>query len=189
MTIDPSEAASSLQDIATVERRTREAVFYAGSSTIFIMWGVLIAFGYGLAEFYPRSARIIWLAIPAFGCVATALIIALRRRARPCDTPDWRLVWGMVALAAFGAAWTQLLGPTIPRQMLYAFHPSLFLIGIVLAGLWLGRFLIVLGVVGLALIGIGYLQAEPWLRLWMATVQSGTLIIGGIWLGRSGVAR
>jgi len=39
------------------------------------------------------------------------------------------------------------------------------------------------------LIGIGYLQAEPWLRLWMATVQSGTLIIGGIWLGRSGVAR
>jgi hypothetical protein len=39
------------------------------------------------------------------------------------------------------------------------------------------------------LIVIGYLQAEPWLRLWMAAVQSGTLILGGIWLGRSGMSQ
>ena len=58
MTIDPSDAATSLQDIAAVERRTREAVFYAGSSTIFIMWGALVACGYGLSELYPRSASI-----------------------------------------------------------------------------------------------------------------------------------
>jgi len=39
-----------------VERRTREAVFYAGSSAIFVLWGVLVACGYGATEFYPRSA-------------------------------------------------------------------------------------------------------------------------------------
>src|SRR5262245_7290152 len=105
MSIDPSEAASSLQDIATVERRTREAAFYGGSSTIFILWGVLVACGYGLMEFFPRSAGIIWLAITAVGCAATALIIALRHRARPRETRDWRFIWAMVALAAFGAAW------------------------------------------------------------------------------------
>ncbi len=71
--------------------------------------------------------------------------------------------------------------------MMYAFQPSLFLLGVILLGLWLGRFFVALGLVGIALIVIGYLQAEPWLRLWMAAVQSGTLILGGVWLGRKGV--
>jgi hypothetical protein len=72
---------------------------------------------------------------------------------------------------------------------MYAFQPSLFLLGMILFGLWLGRFFVVLGLVGLALIGIGYFQSEPWLRLWMAAVESGTLILGGVWLARNGVPR
>jgi len=186
MTIDPNEATTSLQDIATVERRTREAMFYGGSSAIFIMWGVLVACGYGLTELYPRPG-IIWLGVSAAGCVATAVIIALRMRARPSEARDWRIVWAMLALAVFGAAWSHLLGPIVPRQMMYAFQPSLFLLGVILLGLWLGRFFVALGLVGIALIAIGYLQPEPWLRLWMASVQSGTLILGGVWLGRKGV--
>src|SRR5262249_62416313 len=67
MSIDPTEAAASLQDVAAIERRTREAVFYAGSSTIFIMWGVLVACGYGLTEFYPRSAGRVWVVLTAAG--------------------------------------------------------------------------------------------------------------------------
>ena len=189
MTIDPNEAAASLQDIATIERRTREALCYAGSSTIFVMWGILVASGYGLAELYPRSAWITWLAVTAVGIVATALIGVMRRRARPREARDWRILWALAALAAFGAGWSYLLGPVVPRPLMYAFQPTLFLLGIILAGLWLGRFFVVLGLVGIALIAIGYLQAEPWLRLWMAAVESGTLIVGGIWLGRSGVSR
>src|SRR5262247_1108013 len=95
MTIDPNEAATSLRDIALVERRTREALFYSGSSTIFIMWGILVAGGYGLTELYPRSAWIIWPAVTALGCVGTASIIAIRRRARQQETRDWRLIWAM----------------------------------------------------------------------------------------------
>jgi hypothetical protein len=189
MTIDPSEAANSLQDIATVERRTREAVFYAGSSTIFIMWGVLVACGYGLTEFYPRSPGAIWLAVTATGCAATALIVALRTHARPNETRDWRVIWALVVLTVFGTIWSYLLGPIVPRQMMYAFQPSLYLLGMVLLGLWLGRFFVVLGLVGMALIAIGYLQAEPLLRLWMAAVQSGTFILGGLWLGTKGVPK
>jgi hypothetical protein len=188
MTIDPNEAATSLKDIALVERRTREAMFYGGSSQIFIMWGILVAGGFGITEFYRHSAWIIWLAIVAAGCVATALIVAIRRRACQEETRDWRLIWAVAVLAAYGAVWSYLLGPTAGRLM-YAFQPTLFLLGIILAGLWLGRFFVILGLVGIALIAVGFLQSEPWLRLWMAAVESGTLIVGGIWLGRSGVAR
>jgi len=189
MTIDPNEAAASLQDIALVERRTHEALCYGGSSTIFIVWGVLVAGGYGLTELYPRSAMIIWPAVTATGCVATALIIAMRRRARPQEVRDWRLIWSLAVLAAFGAVWSYLLGPIVPRPLMYSFQPTLFMLGIILAGLGLGRFFLVLGLVGIALIAIGHLQPEPWLRWWMAAVQSGTLILGGVWLGRSGVSR
>jgi hypothetical protein len=189
MTIDPNEAAASLQDIATIERRTQEALLYSGSRTIFVMWGILVAIGYGLSELYPRSAWIIWLAIAPLGCVATGLTIALRSRAgSPRVMREWRLIWALAAFAAYGAVWSYLLGPTAGRLM-YAFQPTLFLLGIILAGLWLGRFFVVLGLVGIALIAIGYLQSEPWLRLWMAAVESGTLIVGGIWLGRIGVSQ
>jgi len=189
MTIDSREAAASLHDIATVEDRTRAAIMYAGSSTIFIVWGILVACGYGLTEFYPRSARMIWLGVSILGCAVTALIVARRMRACPGEARDWRIIWAMVALVAFGAAWSYALGPLVPRQMMYAFQPSLVMLGMVLAGLWLGRFFVVLGLVGIALIVVGYLLPEPWLRLWMAVVESGTLIIGGVWLGRMGVTR
>ena len=132
MTIDPTEAATSLQDIATVERRTREAMFYTGSSVIFIMWGVLVACGYGLTELAPHSAGIIWLLISSLGCAATAVIVAIRMHARPSDARDWRIIWAMIAMTAFGAAWSFVLGPVVPRQMMYAFQPSLFLLGLML---------------------------------------------------------
>ena len=189
MTIQPNEAAASLRHIATVEQRTREAVFYGGSSAIFIMWGLLVACGYALTELYPKSASTAWLVVTAVGCAATALIIGLRMRARPHEARDWRIVWAMVALTVYGAAWSSLLGPIVPRSLLYGFQPSLFLLGMILAGLWLGRIFIVLGLVGIILMLVGYLQAESWLHIWMPVVQSGTLILGGIWLHRTGVPR
>jgi hypothetical protein len=189
MTIDPSEAAASLRHIATVEQRTREAVFYGGSGLIFIVWGLLVACGYAVTELYPKSASTAWLVVSAVGCAATALVVALRTRARPHESRDWRLVWAMVALSVYGATWSSLLGPIVPRSLLYGFQPSLFLLGLILAGLWLGRVFIALGLVGILLMLVGYLQAEPWFRVWMAVVQSGTLIFGGIWLHKNGVPR
>jgi hypothetical protein len=189
MTIGPNEAATSLRDIASVEQRTRAALFYTGSSVIFVLWGVLVAAGYGLTELFPRSGGIIWLAVSVAGCAATVGIVGWRMRARPRDTRDWRLIWAIVALAIFGFAWSHLLGPLVPRVMNYTFQPSLFLLGIVLAGLWIGRFLIILGLAGIALIIAGAFVPEPWLRLWMAVVESGILIVGGLWLRHSGVPK
>ena len=52
-------------------------------------------------------------------------------------------------MTAFGASWSFVLGPVVPRQMMYAFQPSLFLLGLMLVGLWLGRFFVILGLVGI----------------------------------------
>jgi hypothetical protein len=187
MSIDPREATASLNDIADVERRTRQAIFYFGSSTIFIMWGLLVVCGYAIAAWQPRSARISWLVVTLAGCALTALLIAWRTRSSP--RRDWRLVWAAIALIAFGSIWSYVLGPIVPPRVIYAFQPSLVMLGMVLAGLWLGRFFVGLGLVGAALIAAADLQAEPWLALSMAAVQSLTLVIGGLWLRRIGVAR
>jgi hypothetical protein len=72
---------------------------------------------------------------------------------------------------------------------MYVFQPSLFMLGFILAGLWVGRFFLLLGLIGLALMALGYFQAEPLLRYWMAVVQSGTLILGGIWLHKQDLWR
>lgn len=188
MSIDAREATASLNDIAEVERRTRQALFYFGSSTIFVMWGLIVAVGYGIEAWQPRSARTSWLVVTLAGCALTVLIIALRARSSP--RRDWRMLWAVVAFIAFGSAWSYILGPVAPARLMYAFQPSLVMLGMVLAGLWVGRFILVLGVVGAALIAIVALAGGgAWLALWMAAVQSGTLIVGGLWLRRIGVAR
>src|SRR5689334_13623221 len=160
MTVESREALASLQDIAAVEKRTREAMFYSGCSTILILWGVLVACGYGGSALLPGRARIIWLGVSLLGCAATALIVATRLRSRPGEARDWRLNWALVALMIFGAGWSWVLGPVIPRHLIYAFQPSLVMLGMVLAGLWVGRFFVALGLVGLALILIGETQNE-----------------------------
>ena len=189
MTLESREAIASLQDIAEVEKRTREALCYAGSSAIFILWGLLVAAGYGASMWQPAASRTIWLAVSLVGCIATALIVAARRRAQPRVARDWRIIWAMVALMVYGTAWSWVLGPVVPRHLIFAFQPSLVMLGMVLAGFWIGRFFITLGILGLALILVGEQLGEPWLRLWMAIAVSGTLIVGGLWLRHIGIAR
>jgi hypothetical protein len=189
MILESREALALLQDIADVEKRTREAMFYSGCSTILIVWGLLVACGYGGSAWQPGWSRIIWLGVSLVGCAATALIVATRLRARPREARNWRIIWALAALMIYGAGWSWVLGPVIPRHLIYAFQPSLVMLGMVLAGLWVGRFFVVLGLVGLALVLIGETLSEPWLRLWMAAAQSGTLIVGGLWLRRLGIPR
>ena len=63
--------------------------------------------------------------------------------------------------------------------MILAFQPSLAMLGMVLAGLWLERFFLVLGLVGAALIALGMLLSRPWLTLWMAVVPKPQAFIIG----------
>jgi len=68
-----------------------------------------------------------------------------------------------------------------------AFWTTLAMLGYVLAGIWLGRFFITCGIAVTALTLVGYFWLGHWFPLWMAAIEGGALIGGGLWLRRIGV--
>ena len=182
MTLDRDEAAASLSDIASVERRTREAVVYARSSTILILWGVLCVLGYVFQYFRPYEARPAWIAVAVAGFVGT-FISGHWRRSQHRSTIAQPLLYAQLALVGYGLVLLVLLWPVAPRQ-LSAFWPTLIMLGFVLSGLWLGRFFILCGLAVTALTVAGYFWSGEWFPLWMAAVNGGGLLLGGLWLRR-----
>ena len=182
MTLDRDEAAASLSDIARVERRTREAVVYARSSTILILWGVLCVLGYVFQYFRPYEARPAWIAVAVAGFVGT-FISGHWRRSQHRSTIAQPLLYAQLALVGYGLVLLVLLWPVAPRQ-LSAFWPTLIMLGFVLSGLWLGRFFILCGLAVTALTVAGYFWSGEWFPLWMAAVNGGGLLLGGLWLRR-----
>ncbi len=182
MTIDPREAAASLSDIAAVERRTREAVIYAGSSAMLMLWGVLCAVGYTFQYLEPLQARPAWIAIWALGVAVTAAIRRLRPRPLLGGAGlGLRLFYAELALVGYGALFMLVLWPLGARQI-SAFWPMLVMLGHVLAGFWIGRFFALLGLAVTALILVGYFWIGAWFPLWMAAVVGGGLFASGWWL-------
>jgi hypothetical protein len=188
MTIDPADAAASLRDIAAIEQRTRQTMFYATSGWIVMLWGVLTASSYAITEFYPAWALPVWIISWTLGLAGTIGLMFRRRRRRLTHVrPDWRVVYAMIVLMAYAQVFIVLLHPTY--RQIDAFQPMIWMFGFVLAGIWVGRHFIGLGLVGTGLILLGYFGLGAWFHLWMALVQGVTLILGGFWLRRIGETR
>jgi hypothetical protein len=185
VTIDPTDAAASLQDIAQTERRTRESIRYAISASCLILWGALTSLGYVLTYLFPREAPILWIIITVIGFLGNVAVVFSYFRQRADGPRERLLLIAMLVLAGYGALWLALFSPVAARQI-SAFWPSLVMFGFVTAGLWLGRFFIVSGIFGTALIIVGFLWSGPWFDLWMAVVQGVVLILGGLYLRRIG---
>jgi hypothetical protein len=182
MTMDRDEAAASLTDIASVERRARETVIYARSSTILILWGVLCVVGYVFQYFQPQQAQSAWIAVAVTGFIGT-FVTGHWRRSRLQATIARPLLYAQLALIGYGFILLVLLWPVAPRQI-SAFWPILIMLGFVLSGLWLGRFFILCGLAVTALTLIGYFWSGVWFPLWMAAIDGGGLLAGGLWLRR-----
>lgn len=187
MTIDPENAALSLTDVSRIERRTREALRYGGASAFLFLWGALTTFGYLFGYFDPKDAHAAWTIILPLGAASSFAIGYWRRRARGGQA-DQKMLFAQLVLMGFGTLWSQLFG-SFDFRGLDAFWPTLFMMGFILSGLWVGRFFIVVGLIVTALTIVGFLWSGPWLGLWMAVVNGGGLIAGGIWLRRIGVSR
>ncbi|MGO8916740.1 MAG: hypothetical protein ACLQJR_12610 [Stellaceae bacterium] len=184
MTIDPKDAAASLSDIESVERRTHQAITYEHSSRQFLLWGGLVVCGYLFTFFQPERAYVGWVIVTALGLGGS---FALRRWGPLTHSRDSRLGrrlgYGQLVLVGFGLILLWLLWPIDPRQQ-SAFWPTLVMFCYVLAGLWLGTFFIVVGTSVTALIVIGYAWAGAWYPLWLAASVGGGLIASGLWLRR-----
>jgi hypothetical protein len=184
MTLKPDDAAASLNEVAAVEQRTRRTVAYARSSAAFILWGVLVAAGYAFGHFFPLQARAAWFVLFATGFAGCAALVMRRPRRASIGRLDLRLLSAQLVLYAYGWVFVTLLSPT-PRQ-LGAFWPNVFMLGIVIAGLWLGRFFMLCGLSVTALSVLGYFWAGDWFDLWMAAANGGGLIACGLALRRMG---
>jgi hypothetical protein len=66
-----------------------------------------------------------------------------------------------------------------------AFWATFFMLPYTMAGLWLGWAFVAIGLGISALTLIGYYWSGPYFELWMAVVDGGGLVLGGLWMRRS----
>jgi hypothetical protein len=181
MRIDAKAAQASLADIDIIVARLKQSSFYRSASTLIIIWGGLIVFGYVGCYLLASDAALIWIAVNVVG-VLTTLAAGLQYRRAGLEF-DWRIVIAIFLFFALGLICSRL-GHFGAREY-NAFWPILFMFGYALAGLWLGRVFILLGVSIAALTFAGYLWVERWFELYLAVVDGGGLVLAGLWMRRA----
>jgi hypothetical protein len=181
--IDPSEAASALSDIDAIVRRVRQSTIYNLASLMLIMWGGLTFAGYLATYLSPRHAGYAWIAVYVVGIAGTVVISAFNRARSGIRTFDIRMFAAFLLFIAFGI-FSSWLGHFTPRQ-LGTFWPVYFMLIYTIAGLWVGQAFVAIGLSIIALTLIGYFLVGDAFDLWMAFVNGGGLILGGLWMRRS----
>ena len=185
MPIDRQEAATAMRDIAEAEQRLATASVYGTSAANLMLWGALIAIGYLVTQFEPAWAGPAWIGVDLVGVAGMAWLLAHRRPLLRHKSLTSRLIAAQAALIVFTFALSVVLAPLTWRQV-EALWPLVFMLGYVLAGLWVGRFFVVCGLIVAALTVLGYFAAGTWFPLWMAAAEGGALFAGGLWLRRIG---
>jgi hypothetical protein len=184
MTIDRREAAVALADIDDVVRRVRQSRAYLIASRMLMLWGPLTAIGYVASWLWPRYAGYGWVAIDLIG-VACSYAISVRSRARGgTHRFGVRMFAALALFFGFGLLWSAGIVHFTPRQ-LGAFWPMYFMLVYTIAGLWLGMAFVAIGLGITALTLVGYFHAGAWFELWMAVVNGGGLLLGGLWMRRT----
>jgi hypothetical protein len=182
--IDPKEAASALSDIDSIVRRVRQSTIYQLSSLLMVMWGVLVFAGNIASCLWPRSAGYIWIGVDAAGIAGSFVVSAFGHTRTGVRSFDVRMFAAFVLFLAFGFLWTNGLAHFTPRQMA-TFWPIYFMLVYTIVGLWAGQAFVAIGLGITALTLIGYFFVGDAFDLWMAFVNGGGLILGGLWMRRS----
>lgn len=183
MTIDRKQAAEALSDIEAIARRVRQSQFYRTSSLLLVMWGVLVAIGYLISYAMPHSTGYAWVTVYVAGIAGSFVVSAFEYARSRVRAFDGRMLAAFALFVGFGLLWTQGLAHFTPRQ-LSAFWPTYFMLAYGIAGVWIGPAFIVIAASIVALTLAGYAWSGPWFDLWMALVNGGGLILGGLWMRR-----
>jgi hypothetical protein len=182
--IDAKEAASALSDIASIAYRVRQSTTYNLASQMLILWGMLVFAGNVATYLWPRQGAYIWIAVNTAGFAGSCAIGVLESRRMRLRTFDLRTVAAFVLFFAFGILWSVGLGHFTPRQ-LGVFWPTYFMMVYTIVGLWVGAAFVAIGLGITALTLVGYFFIGGWFDLWMAVVNGGGLLLGGLWMRRS----
>lgn len=183
MSIESHEAAAALDDIESIVRRVRQSRIYNLASLIVIMWGALVLAGNLATWLSPRTAGYSWTAVYVVGIAGSIAISAFQHARFGIRTFRTRMLAALLLLIAFGlfVCW---LGHFTPRQQ-GTFWSIYFMLFYSIAGLWAGWAFVAIGLGITALTLIGYFFVGPWFDLWMAVVNGGGLILGGLWMRRN----
>jgi hypothetical protein len=182
--IDAKEAASALSDIASIAHRVRQSTTYNLASLMLILWGVLVFAGNIAAFLWPRQVGYIWVAVNAVGFLGSCAIGAFESRRTKLRNFDLRAVAAFLLFFAFGILWSIGLGHFTPRQ-LGVFWATYFMMVYTIAGLWVGHAFVAIGLGITTLTLIGYFFSGDAFDLWMAVVNGGGLVLGGLWMRRN----
>jgi len=182
--IDRKQAAEALDDIDAIVRRVRQSRIYNLASLMLIMWGALVFTGYLVSFLLPRYAGYFWIILNAAGVAGSFAISAFGYPRTGIRTFDFRMLIAFLLFFAFGFLCTSVLGHFTPRQM-GAFWPIYFMLVYIIAGLWFGYAFVAIGLGITTLTLVGYFFTGGWFELWMAVVDGGGLILGGLWMRRS----
>ena len=184
MTIDSKQASEALSEINEIARRVRQSTIYNLASLMLIMWGGLVFVGYLVSYLSPRQAGYAWLTVYVAGIAGTAVISGLNKARSGIRTFDVRMFAAFLLFVGFGIFTSVGLGHFTPRQ-LGAFWPIYFMLFYTIAGLWVGHAFVAIGLGIIALTLIGYFWSGGAFELWMAGVNGGGLLLGGLWMRRN----
>jgi hypothetical protein len=180
--IDQKEASAALADIDEIARRVRQSTIYRTASVNLMMWGALVFVGYVSTYLVPRSGVWIWVGVTITGMAGWIALAAWQRRRAKAQSFNLRVLTAVLLFLAFGV-FTILFGHFGPRQI-STFWPIYFMLVYTIVGLWTGLAFIVIGLSIIALTLIGYLLVGDAFNLWMAFVNGGGLVLGGLWMRR-----
>jgi hypothetical protein len=179
--IDSREAVEALGEIDAMVRRVRQSQIYETASRLMMLWGGLVFAGNLVTYFTPRHAGIAWIAVYVLG-VAGSASFGVIGRGRSSGL-DPRALAAFLMFFAFGFFCVNGLGHFTPRQA-GTFWPIYFMLMYAIAGLWFGHLFIAIGLAVTALTLVGYYFIGAAFPLWMAFVNGGGLILGGLWMRR-----
>ncbi len=182
--IDRQQATQALNDIDDIVRRVRQSQLYDLNSRIMVLWGVLVFAGNVATWLWPRHGGYIWITIDIVGVAGMFAISILNYSRTRVRTFDVRTLVVFLLFFAFGYFCTNVLGHFTPRQQ-GTFWPIYFMLFYTIAGLWFGYAFVAIGVGITVLTLIGYFYIGEAFPLWMAFVNGGGLILGGLWMRRS----
>ena len=184
MMIDSREASAALSDIEAITRRVRQSQIYRLSSLLMILWGGLVAGGNIITYLWPIYATMAWLGVYVVGIAASVTIGGMERARSGTHTFDLRVLTAYLLFFAFGFLWTIGL-VQLPSRLIGVFWPTYFMLMYAMVGLWFGAAYVAIGLGISALTLIGYFFAGNWFDLWMAAVNGGGLVLGGLWMRRN----
>jgi hypothetical protein len=184
VSIESQEAAAALDDIETIARRVRQSTIYRLSGLLIAMWGVLVFAGNLATWLSPRNAGYAWYAVYVAGIAGSFAVSAFDRVRTGIRSFDIRMLIANLLFFAFGFFCVGVLGHFTPRQQ-GTFWPIYFMLAYTIVGLWVGPAFVAIGLGITALTLIGYFFIGEAFPLWMAFVNGGGLILGGLWMRRS----